>query len=90
MARFGQLIEVNKSARRMYRRKGSIPAITYAVDWLLLAREGELYVDRLAGNERRGYGLSANPPKLVDVLLPSAVYDFFKLKAGDIWPAPLD
>lgn len=93
LARYGQIIEVTKYEHATYRRRRTSPAYRldrYAVDWLLLARDGVLYVDRLAGSESRGYGLNRNPPKLVDVLLPSAVYDFFKLKAGALWPNPLD
>lgn len=55
----------------------------YYETWLLLEKNGRLFVDHMRGIDKRGfYGVLPNPPKISEILLPSDVYDAFRGHVG--------
>jgi len=93
IARFGRLVtpsDYNTNLKLSHHADRKTAVKTFAEDWLLLEKNGNLFVDCLKGTVLgRGWGVNPDSPRLVDISLPSAVYDFFKVHAGKLWPEPV-
>ena len=65
--------------------------LKFGIHYLLLLKENQLYVDKIDGRDRSRlyYGINEQMPCLENIILPPDVYDFFKARAEEYWPATI-